>query len=94
MTKYVSIFTEEVTELAKSSLIMKWRDISVNDWIPADKAKTLPLKDCYVEPRFVWQKKETMGDWPAPIDSVFEITNLPDAGKRAMNILIEGKEIN
>ena len=41
---------------------MQWGSIPLNDWLPIDETRTLPLKDSYVEPKFVWQNKETLRD--------------------------------
>ena len=68
----------------------QWRNIPLHDWVPTDKANTFPLMDYYVEPKFVW--KTRAGDWGRSTKSIFEITNIPNAGQLPVGFLIEGKE--
>ena len=84
----------DLQQRLKDSLERTWKNSLSHDWIPAEKAKTFPLRDFYVGLRWIRVVKRAIDNFRKELNNIYDIFDVVDMSKRpkATNILVTGEE--
>ena len=84
----------DLQQRLKDSLDRTWKNSLSHDWIPVEKAKTFPLRDFYVELRWVRIMKRAINNFQQELASIYEIFDIEDTTNKpkATNILVTGEK--
>ena len=88
---YIFVEVEDFTGRLKESLRRNLKDCLKHDWL--EEGLTFPLMKYYTDLVWVRIVKEAMGRQRKSMKGMDEILEVPGAGEKGLNVLVEGEKM-